>query len=176
MDLKEKLKEIEEEVSVIKDPEHRKIAFGKLMDSLIGFAKEKPSYKKKVKSKGEKRKLKAKSGATIIKNLNLRPKGKISFKDFVAEKRPPANLQKCTVAVYHLQHKLGLKGIGVNHVFTCYKEVGWRVPPNLSNTLSVIASIRGWLDTSNKEDIKTTTHGENLVEHDLPLKLKGSKK
>jgi hypothetical protein len=35
------------------------------------------------------------------------------------------------------------------------------------------AGTSGWLDTSDSEDIKITSSGENLVEHDLPGKAKG---
>jgi hypothetical protein len=44
----------------------------------------------------------------------------------------------------------------------------WRVPADLANTLQYTASKDGWLDTKKMDDIKVTTIGENVVEHDLP--------
>lgn len=149
------------------------------------YSKEKPptdeeviSPKKKHKKSTKKQKPKSstnkqKSSLSIVKSLNLSPKGKKSCKEFVEEKQPKSDQEKCVVSVYHMQHNLELENIDVNHIFTCYKICKWRVPADLDNTLKVIASQKGWLDTSNGNDIKTTTHGENLVEHDLPKVTKG---
>lgn len=115
---------------------------------------------------------KQKSSLSIVKNLNLSPKGKKAFKEFIEEKQPNSDQEKCTVGVYHMQHNLELENISTNHLFTCYKVAKWRVPADLDNTLKVVASQKGWLDTSDGNSIKTTTHGENLVEHDLPKKAK----
>jgi len=141
-------------------------------------ASKKPK-KRKEKSFGKKRsRTKAKLSLAITKDLNLRPKGKKTFVDFVNEKRPTSHEQKCTVAAYYLEKILGLKDIGVNHIYTCYKDakIGWRVPTDLRNKLSYTASQKGWLDTSNMENITLTTPGENLVEHDLPSKPPTQKK
>jgi len=138
-------------------------------------AARKPQKRREGKSTARKKR-KPKSGPTIVKDLNLRPKGKKPFADFIAEKQPSDNQEKCTVAVYYLKHELDQKTVDANHVFTCYKSATWRVPADLENALSLTAHRKGWLDTSDMKDIKLTTHGENLVEHDLPPKLKSSKK
>ncbi|MFX1298430.1 MAG: hypothetical protein ACFFD2_26690 [Promethearchaeota archaeon] len=52
MNIKDKLKEFEEQVSEIKDPELKKIAFQKLMDSLSGHRRVKT---KSTKTKGTKK-------------------------------------------------------------------------------------------------------------------------
>jgi hypothetical protein len=62
MDLKERLKELEEQVSGIKDAGLRKVAFEKLLDSLSVSRKATRRSKKMAKVKGEKRKLRARSG------------------------------------------------------------------------------------------------------------------
>lgn len=104
----------------------------------------------------------------LIKDLNLKPSGKKSFKDFVSEKAPSSNPEKCLTAVYYLQNVLGLSKVGANHVYTCFKVEGWRVPSDLVNTLQWAASQEGWFDTKDREEIKVTTHGENHIEHDMP--------
>ncbi len=126
---------------------------------------------KKVKAK-TKSVSKSKSSLSIVKDLKLNPDGKKSFKDFVSEKQPSTNQQKCTVAVYYLQYEIGIEGITFNHIYTCYKDVNWRIT-DLYNILLLTASRKGWVDTSHTENIKITPHGENLVEHDLPHKTKG---
>lgn len=130
--------------------------------------RKKAATKKKASKSGGKKK----SSLSIEKDLNLKPRGKKSFNDFVAEKQPNANHEKCTVAVYYLRHELSLEAVGASHVFTCFKHMQWRVPANLPNTLAWTASNKGLLDTRKMDDIKVTTIGENLVEHDLPAKPK----
>jgi hypothetical protein len=129
----------------------------------------KPPRKGKKKAKSP---AKTKSGPSIVKDLNLNPEGKKSFRDFVQEKQPSTNQEKCTAAIYYLRHELGIDNISINHVFTCYKNANWRVT-DLYNILVLTASRKGWVDTSNTENIAITTHGENLVEFDLPHKTKG---
>jgi hypothetical protein len=114
---------------------------------------------------------KARLRPSIVKDLNLSPKEKKTFKAFVQEKQPKTNQEKCTVAVYYLRQELGLDSVSINHIFTCYKDAKWRVA-DLYNVLALTASRKGWVDTSNMESIAITTHGENLVEQDLPLKEK----
>jgi len=65
MDIKDKLKEIEEQVSVIKDPELKKVAFERLMDSLSTTKKTKTKSKKE--PKGTKKR-------TVIKSSRPGPK------------------------------------------------------------------------------------------------------
>jgi hypothetical protein len=108
---------------------------------------------------------------SFVKNLNLRPEGKASLRTFYEEKKPTDNQQLLTVVVYYLYRTLEIKGISVNHVYTSLKELtdqGVRVPPDIPNVLRKISNRKGWLDTSNADDLKTTVQGDNFVEHDLP--------
>jgi hypothetical protein len=115
------------------------------------------------------RKKKAKRPSpSIVKDLNLRPEGTQAFRDFARGKKPTTNLRKCTVAVYYLSRVLSVAGINADHVYTCFKEVRWRIPSSLYKTLAEAASRHGWLDTSDMENVLLTPRGESLVEHDLP--------
>jgi len=58
----------------------------------------------------------------------------------------------------------------VDHIYTCFKEATWKVPPNLANSLAVTANRKGWSNTEDTRDLRVTVSGENLVEHDLPRK------
>ncbi len=115
---------------------------------------------------------KASQRPSIVKDLNLRPQGKKAFRSFAEQKAPSSVREKCTVAVYYLTSELELHAITVDHVYTCYKEVKWRVPVDLKNNLAQTAFHTGWIDSSDMNDIKITTRGENLVEQDLPTKTK----
>lgn len=112
---------------------------------------------------------KAKSIIALDKTLNLSPSGKKSAAQFAAEKSPSNVKQKCVVAVYYLRDILEVAKISVSGVYTVFKTLGWVVPADLKNTLQQ-AGTEGWLDTSDAEDIKLTSMGENLIEHSLPPK------
>jgi len=109
---------------------------------------------------------------SLDKTLNLHPKGIQSFEDFVAEKGPRNGPEQNVVAVYWLTRIAGVDPVGVDQVYTCYKDRGWRVPKDMRNHLQVTASVKAWIDTSSMESITVAINGENWVEHDLPAKPK----
>jgi hypothetical protein len=109
-------------------------------------------------------------GPRIVTDLNLRPNGKSSLRDFVTEKGPNDNQKRFAVIIYYLQKKISTKNIDENHIYTAFKDIGVKVPLNIEGALSVAAKRKGWIDTSNLNDVKMTVGGENFVEHDLPAK------
>jgi hypothetical protein len=120
------------------------------------------------KAKGSK---KSKTIISMDKNLNLTPPGKTSAMQFAAEKSPTNTKEKCVVAVYYLRDVIEMEKVTAQAVFTYFKHLQWPVPADLKNTLQQ-AGTMGWLDTADSEDIKLTSLGENLVEHDLPARAK----
>ena len=119
---------------------------------------------------------KSKTGTSLVKDLNLRPKDKEPFRAFADSKGPKFNPEKCLVSVYYLKQIAGISGVSSNHVYTCFKDKGWRVPSDLENTLAWTSSQKGWLTTTDMEDIQLSTSGENHVEHDLPEQAKKATK
>lgn len=115
-------------------------------------------------------------GPKIRKDLDLRPKGKTSLAEFAASKAPKNNDDKNVVSVYYLRRMARTEIVGMDHVFTCYREMSWREPTDLANSLAYTASRKGFLNTSTLEDIKLTPAGRNHVEHDLPRKKKAKRK
>jgi hypothetical protein len=109
-----------------------------------------------------------------VRDLNLRPNDKQSFKDFVAAKSPETNDERNALSIYWLTRIADLSGITVDHVYTCFKEAKWKVPPNLANSLAVTANRKGWINTEDTQDLQVIVRGENLVEHDLPRQGKSS--
>jgi hypothetical protein len=104
---------------------------------------------------------------SMVKTLDLRPQDGPSFKDFVATKKPRTNHEKCAVVVYYLKQMLEEPNVGPDHVFTCFREVPWRMPSRLYDTLALTAHSKGWLNTSDMDNIAITPSGINLVEYDL---------
>lgn len=115
----------------------------------------------------------AKGPPKLIRDLNLRPAGKPSFDDFVAEKQPRDNQEKFLLAIYYLEQMAGIQPVTDAHVGTVFRMTsGWREPGNLGSGLRMTAHRKNTIDTSNLEDLKTTPHGRNFVEHDLPHQKK----
>ena len=103
---------------------------------------------------------------TQIKTLNLTPEGKSSLNDFVAEKKPSNLLDKITVAVYYLKEVAHEPAVSIDHVYTCFKWMKWKLPNNFKNTIHQAGS-KGFLDTREANSLQLTPLGENLIEHDL---------
>jgi hypothetical protein len=124
-------------------------------------------------SKKNKTRPSTKETLNIVKDLNLGGNSSAqSFKQFVKEKDPKGVLSAMkfnAVAVYYLKKILENEQIGINHIYTCYKEVGKRTPAALQQSIRDTSSREGTIDTKSMENIKITVRGENLVEHDLPL-------
>lgn len=104
-----------------------------------------------------------------VKDINFRPDGKISLRDFWAQKAPANNHEKNLVIVYYLEEFLEVTAIEVGHVLAGYDEAGVKSPAIPDNSLMVTASQKRWLDTSDMKAIKTTHAGRNTVQYDMPL-------
>lgn len=114
---------------------------------------------------------KVKTIISMDKSLNLSPSGKVSAVQFATGKSPTNAMQKCVVAVYYLRDTIEMEKVTTQAVFTFFKHLGWPAPADLKNTLQQAGSA-GWLDTADGQDIKVTSLGDNLVEHELPAKAK----
>lgn len=123
------------------------------------------------KPSGRKKSSSGKSSYTpsIIRNLDLNPKDKQSFREFIVEKMPGSNQDKYAVIVYYLQHVLGITNITLDHIATVFRVTpDWKEPTNVPSGLATTASRKGTIDTRKYDDLKTTAHGRNFVEHELP--------
>jgi len=111
----------------------------------------------------------------FVRDLNLRPAGKKSLRDFYNEKKPSNKQDELTVVLYYLHRILELDGITANHIYTALKELselGVRVPKDILQVFRNISNRRGRVDSSNYEDLRMATPGDNYVEQDLPLSKK----
>jgi hypothetical protein len=112
---------------------------------------------------------KPKAAPGYDKQLNLHPSGKQSLKDFVAEKQPSDNfLEHNVAAAYWLSNVAEAGPVTADQIFTCYRGMSWKLPGDLRNSLQKTAYMKGWLDTSDTDDIKVTPQGLNFVELELP--------
>ncbi len=123
-------------------------------------------------SGGGRKKSAVKETAQIVKDLNLASvDGKPSFRDFFDEKKPETFVEFNAVSVYYLTKTRGLSEITPNHIYTCYKSAERKVPPSLRASLRETSRSRyGYIDASDMNNLKMSIHGENFVEHELPVK------
>jgi hypothetical protein len=134
-------------------------------------AKTRSSLKRKASSGGGAQTFK------FLRELDLRPQGKKSFFDFVAEKAAASNEDRFAVTVYYLEEILELPAVTADHVGTSFRMVSeWREPADVKAALRVASSRKGTI-TSDPENLRITPHGRNFVEHELPQapKAKASK-
>ncbi|MFS2769239.1 hypothetical protein [Bacteroides uniformis] len=52
-------------------------------------------------------------------------------------------------------------------LYTCYKEVGQKVPKNLYQSIIDTKKNKGWIESSDMGNIFVSVIGENYVEHDM---------
>jgi hypothetical protein len=104
---------------------------------------------------------------TFNKNLNLFKEGnKPNLKDFMVGYNASSNLSQNLLFVYYLKEIKGLKTVGVDDIYTCYKNMGLKIP-SVKQSLLNTAFQKGWLDTQSLGDLKITIAGENAVSHEL---------
>lgn len=70
--------------------------------------------------------------------------------------------------VYYLKHILKLDGINKDHVYTCYRSMGVKLPKDLYHTLADTISKNQWL--LNISNLDLTSKGINVVEHEMRTK------
>ncbi len=108
----------------------------------------------------------------IVADLNLRPTGgKESLEEFCKGlKIGKSSREKNLVYIYYMQKVLGIEKISMDHVYTCYKHVKEKCPGNLYQNLVDTKNKRGWIVTSNMDQLSVTVPGENYLEHEMQKK------
>ncbi|HEY4113030.1 MAG TPA: hypothetical protein VGM17_03125 [Rhizomicrobium sp.] len=119
------------------------------------------------KPRGTGKKTDRNSGLTLVPNLNFRPGGNPTLKEFIDAKKPSNDRETTLALVYFMQHTMALEKIGPSHVLTGFKEAGTSIPVDLRQTIRNVKTQRMWLNFSDIEDLRTTTQGDNFVEHEM---------
>lgn len=106
--------------------------------------------------------------------LNLKGDEKSpSLKKFFEEKLPSGNQEIITTFAYYLTKYCDVKSVEMGHLVSCYNEVGERKPSNIYQICLNTKNRLGYLATGDEPySVKINIQGENLVEHDLPHKIK----
>ena len=135
--------------------------------------KPKTTMKKTVKKKSKVAKKKSKSGSSepvLVKELDLTGgSSKEGLRDYCAKYVIKTNMERNLIFTYYLENILGIKSFGVNHIFTCYRNIpGTKIPGNLKQSI-YDTSAKGWIAVESiDDDISVPVLGINHIEHDLP--------
>lgn len=136
---------------------------------LKGNVKAKTGITKKTKTstitKTTSSKTKQSSSPKQLSDLNLRPDGKISLRDFFGQYDIKSNFDRNIIYVYYLEKVLEIPTITIDHIFTCYRETNQKIP-NIYQSLIDTKGRKWWIDTTNIDSIKTTITGTNYIEFD----------
>lgn len=123
----------------------------------------------KAKKQSTPKKSTPKDSFQIIKDLDLKGiNGKESFVDFYKTKAPKTNIEFNVVAIYYLSKIMDIPSVNIDHVYTCYKEAGKKIPGNLRQSLGDTSSSKYGYINSKDNNFTIPVRGENLIEHDLP--------
>lgn len=114
---------------------------------------EKENSKKKVTS-GNKPK--------VLANIDFYPEGEKSLVDFTKEYNPKNDNERNLLFTYYLSKTLNIKEISLDHLFTCYDAVNYKLPENMLASLNNTKTRKKWLSTD-KSNIEITTKGLNEV-------------
>jgi len=161
IDIPNKLMEIEGEESFIREIYDK----SRPLFVLLNHAESLTNKKETVIVKSQRKTGSLKESYSIVKNIDFNEPQ--SLKTFFTSKKPRSALEKNAIFVYYLDKIAMLKSISLNHIYTCYKEVGEKMPQALKQSLADTASKKGWIDTKSMANIKITLKGESLVEHEL---------
>lgn len=122
------------------------------------------------RKRGDGPKVDRNSGIALVPDLDFRPDGGLSLRDFVAGKQPKNDMEHIVVLVYYLERIMGISSIGPGHVRTAFKDINVPLPIDLKGTIRNLRRDKAWLKFTDITEIRIATAGENLVEHDLPAK------
>jgi hypothetical protein len=119
------------------------------------------------KVRGTGKKVDRNAGLNLVPNLNFRPAGQQALKQFIEQKGAKSDVETVVAVLYFMQQVMKLAKIGPDHVMTAFKDIGKAVPADLRATIRNIKNTKAWLSYTDIEDIRTTTQGDNFVEHDM---------
>lgn len=99
-------------------------------------------------------------------NFEFAPQGHESLRDYYKKFAVKSNFEKNLVFVHYLQEVIKTENISKDHIYSCYREVGEKIP-NVPQSLKDTKHNKSWIDTSNMNDIKITRVGLNYISQDL---------
>jgi hypothetical protein len=70
------------------------------------------------------------------------------------------------IFLYYLQAVISQQNISVNHIYSCYRHLGLKIP-QFPQTLTDTKARKGWIETADSTNLKVTREGINFIEHEM---------
>lgn len=105
-------------------------------------------------------------GQIYLTDFDFIPSGQKSLKDYFNEFQSKTNYDRNLIFVYYLQEILSTSNISTDHIYSCYRSLGLKIP-SFPQSLIDTSAHKGWLTTSNTNDIKVTRTGMNYILHEM---------
>lgn len=103
----------------------------------------------------------------LLTDLSLKPQGKTSMIDYVANYQASSNPEKILLIVSYFKDVLKTGKVSKDHIFTGLKEIKARVPDSLDDIISNVKGRNGWIKFDTKEDISVSVKGSEYIIHDM---------
>jgi hypothetical protein len=97
---------------------------------------------------------------TIISELNLYPENGPELNEFFTKYKTKSSREINLIFIYYLKKIINVENVNANHIYTCYKHVNVS-HPLIKQSLIDTKYSKGWIDTSDMNNIVLTTIGEN---------------
>ncbi len=110
-------------------------------------------------------KKKIKQTNTYLEDLKLD-----DLSPFMEKFIPNNNYERNLIFIYFLKEILKEDKINEDHIYTCYRKLGVKIPGNLTQSIFETKYRKLWIDL-HKDDIKITSKGINVAEHEINKKV-----
>jgi hypothetical protein len=95
----------------------------------------------------------------FLDDLNLSPDGQTPWKEYAAAKNPQMEADKYLVACGWLTECGGITEFTVNHIFTCFRAMEWKMPKDSSYALRNMKQRKSYFDNPGRGIWKLTSIG-----------------
>ena len=135
-------------------------------DSNIEATAQTKTIKSSKSTKSSKGKTTQTKGQQYLTEFDFRPVNKESLKDFYSKYDSKTNFERNLVFIYYFQEVIKLNGITMNHIYSCYRHLTLKIPV-FPQTLIDTKKNKGWIETSDTDNLKVTREGLNYIEHEF---------
>lgn len=98
-----------------------------------------------------------------LTDIDFHPSGKDSLDKFCKGFSVKNDNERNLLFVYYLSETLKITAINNSHIYTCYDELGLKIPENMQSSISNTKTRTGWIETNNNSNITVTTKGRNKI-------------
>lgn len=99
----------------------------------------------------------------ILSDIDFNPVGLDSLKVFYKKFPVKSDNERNLLFVYYLLEHLKVKKIQGDHIYTCYDEIGVRIPENITQSINNTKNRTKWIESVGLSTITITVKGRNKI-------------